>query len=77
MNPRITRFRLVLPCGLLLLAVLAAAPARRSIAQSRTEPPGETEIRAHYTKYEYRIPMRDGIKGGVWQDALLNERLVG
>ena len=25
-----------------------------------TEPPAEDYVRAHYTKYEYRIPMRDG-----------------
>jgi len=26
----------------------------------RATPPAEDYVRAHYTKYEYRIPMRDG-----------------
>ena len=62
MNLRVTRFRFVPPRALLVLVVLAAVPVRWSSAQSRTEAPGEAEVRARYTKYEYRIPMRDGIK---------------
>jgi putative CocE/NonD family hydrolase len=30
--------------------------------QSTSQAPGEDYIRAHYTKYEYRIPMRDGVR---------------
>src|SRR5580658_6942363 len=30
-------------------------------AQSRSDPPPEFSIKEHYTKYEYRIPMRDGV----------------
>jgi len=61
-NLRVTRFRFVPSCALLALVFLVAAPSRWSSAQSRTEAPGEAEVRARYTKYEYRIPMRDGIK---------------
>jgi len=42
-----------------LLVVLAfAIPILR--AQQQPEPPKEDYVRAHYTKYEFRIPMRDG-----------------
>jgi putative CocE/NonD family hydrolase len=41
--------------GLFALA-LAALPAQ----QPTPNPPSEDYIRAHYTKYEFRIPMRDG-----------------
>jgi len=61
-NTRVNHFRSVVFCAVLPLAALAAAPARWSIAQSNTETPGEAEVQAHYTKYEYRIPMRDGIR---------------
>lgn len=30
-------------------------------AQDNPETPKEDYVRAHYTKYEYRIPMRDGV----------------
>jgi putative CocE/NonD family hydrolase len=40
-----------LAAGVLLLAVVAAAPAQDVDA-----------VRASYTKYEYRIPMRDGVR---------------
>jgi putative CocE/NonD family hydrolase len=49
-------------CAVLGLAALAAGPVRWSLAQSSTETAGEAEVRAHYTKYEYQIPMRDGVK---------------
>ena len=32
------------------------------MAQGRQAPPTDFDVRAHYTKYEYRIPMRDGKK---------------
>jgi len=43
---------------LLLFASLAAATHAQQPAAPQTPP--EEFIRAHYTKYEYRIPMRDG-----------------
>ena len=43
---------------LLLLSILASSPC--SAAQSRLEAP-EFSVKEHYTKYEYRIPMRDGV----------------
>ena len=61
MNIRVNRFRSIVSCAV-LLAALAAISARWSLAQSGTEVPGEAEVRAHYTKYEYRVPMRDGVK---------------
>jgi len=61
-NPRGKRFRSVVSCAVLVLAALAAVPVRWSIAQSSTETTAEAEVRAHYTKYEYQIPMRDGVK---------------
>jgi putative CocE/NonD family hydrolase len=30
-------------------------------AQTQTKPPEEFNVREHFTKYEYRIPMRDGV----------------
>src|SRR4051794_16480320 len=32
-----------------------------SLAHAQKEEPGY-DLKAHYTKYEYRIPMRDGVK---------------
>jgi uncharacterized protein len=40
--------------ALTLVILVATAPARAQ------DPPKEDYVRAHYTKYEYRIPMRDG-----------------
>ena len=33
----------------------------RAAAQNRPDAPPEFSIKEHYTKYEYRIPMRDGV----------------
>jgi putative CocE/NonD family hydrolase len=42
------------------LCILVVA-ATQSLAQQTTPtPPSEDSVRAHYTKYEFRIPMRDG-----------------
>jgi len=51
-------FRLVV----LLLFVLPVkwASSSDAVAQSKSEPP-EFNVKEHYTKYEYRIPMRDGV----------------
>lgn len=52
-----------LPACFLLLALAAAG----AYAQPANDPPSEAEllagwVRAHYSKYEYRIPMRDGAR---------------
>jgi len=45
--------------SLLLLGLGALAGARAAAGQA-PEAPKEDYVKAHYTKYEYRIPMRDG-----------------
>jgi putative CocE/NonD family hydrolase len=40
--------------------VLLVACSLPALAQDKPAPPDDTYIKAHYTKYEYRIPMRDG-----------------
>ena len=54
------RFRsaAVLVCSSLLIVAVAAA----QLPDLTKEVPKEDYVRAHYTKYEYRIPMRDGKK---------------
>jgi len=47
-----------LPCTFLALLVLALPFA--GAQQPAPQPPAEDYVRAHYTKYEFRIPMRDG-----------------
>jgi uncharacterized protein len=44
----------------LLLPVLVASLLVQTVAQSKNDEP-EFDLKAHYTKYEYRIPMRDGV----------------
>ena len=44
--------------GAIALVVVAAAPALHAQAPAATE----YSIKENYTKYEYRIPMRDGVK---------------
>jgi putative CocE/NonD family hydrolase len=43
-----------------LLAFFALCLAGLQAQQAPVEPPKEDFIRSHYTKYEFRIPMRDG-----------------
>ncbi|MGC2153842.1 MAG: CocE/NonD family hydrolase, partial [Terriglobales bacterium] len=43
------------------LSLLALALAASASAQSKPDGP-DYDIREHYTKYEYRIPMRDGVR---------------
>jgi putative CocE/NonD family hydrolase len=50
---------LALLVGLLLAASLCSSSA---LAQPPVDPAALAETKAHYTKYEYRIPMRDGVK---------------
>jgi putative CocE/NonD family hydrolase len=47
---------------LTLLAVLAAVALSQAGAQTKPDPPVPFDVREHYTKYEYSIPMRDGKK---------------
>ena len=52
-----TKFRLFSAAGfILLLAAMPIAHAQQSAATDSAE----NFVRSHYTKYEYRIPMRDG-----------------
>ena len=46
---------------LLFCAVLLLLPALLQ-AQAKPENPPSYDVKAHYTKYEFRIPMRDGVK---------------
>ena len=48
-------------CCAVLIGILSSSPVGRTGTQARSED-NESEIRAHYTKYEVRIPMRDGVK---------------
>jgi predicted acyl esterase len=45
--------------GLLFCAAILVSGA---IAQDAKDAPKEDYVKSHYTKYEYRIPMRDGVK---------------
>jgi putative CocE/NonD family hydrolase len=42
------------------LCILVVASTYSLAQQTTSTPPSEDTIRAHYTKYEFRIPMRDG-----------------
>src|SRR5215469_3707098 len=44
----------------LLLGFSLLAGVRAEAGQAPQEAPKEDYVKAHYTKYEYRIPMRDG-----------------
>jgi putative CocE/NonD family hydrolase len=46
---------------LLVLAAVATAPTVSADAQTTSGKPAPYDIAAHYKKYEYRIPMRDGV----------------
>ena len=50
------RFALAIFAAALLVAPFASAQ------QSASQSAGEDFVRAHYTKYEFRIPMRDGVR---------------
>ncbi len=58
------RARTLVPAILLglLFSLSSAASARSQDTEEKEEPKGVAEIRAQYTKYEFRIPMRDGAK---------------
>jgi len=59
---RVTRFAAGVFCFAVLTAVLRFAPLPPMGAQAKSDPSAEAEIREHYTKYEFRIPMRDAVK---------------
>ncbi len=46
----------------LLTGVVAAVMLISAVAQNKPEAPAPYDVRAHYTKYEYNITMRDGVK---------------
>jgi uncharacterized protein len=53
--------------AILVLSLLLVFRARSVCAQDTSAPPkpadeDRTYLRGHYTKFEYRIPMRDGLK---------------
>ena len=56
---RILSIRRACSCvaGICILAAAFTLPA-----QEKPEAPAEDYVKAHYTKYEYRIPMRDGVR---------------
>jgi hypothetical protein len=52
-----------MPCRIALgLIVAIASLLPRAWPQVKSETQAEFDIREHYTKYEYRIPMRDGVR---------------
>lgn len=59
---RVRRLARGLFCFAALTAVLSVAPLLRMAAQTKSAAAAEAEVREHYTKYEFRIPMRDGLK---------------
>jgi len=46
---------------LICLCLIASALSVHATAQEKPPAPEEDYVKAHYTKYEYRIPMRDGV----------------
>ena len=47
---------------LIVFGILAAQFVALPGLSSQQAPSGEDYVRAHYTKYEFRIPMRDGMR---------------
>jgi len=60
--PGFLRGSLVAPCVLLLVVFLVLPPAPHAANRDQNEATTAAEIREHYTKHEYHIPMRDGVK---------------
>lgn len=59
---RVNRFRAAI-CATVAFVIASAVPAARRIAgQEKSTSSTEAEVRAHYTKYEFLVPMRDGVK---------------
>lgn len=59
-SPRLARLPALL-MSLLLSSLMPAAAAPAKAADKKAEAPA-FDVKAHYTKYEYRIPMRDGTR---------------
>ena len=57
---RIFSIRRAAPCVAAICITIAAAIALP--AQEKPNAPTDDYVKAHYTKYEYRIPMRDGVR---------------
>ena len=57
---RIFSIRRAAPCVAAICLAVAAVVALP--AQEKPDTPSENYVKAHYTKYEYRIPMRDGVR---------------
>ena len=55
-----SRFLLAVALAVFAPAIVLAQPPRPKLDAEATEL--RDYIKAHYTKYEYRIPMRDGVK---------------
>ncbi len=60
--PRLTRFAAGVFGLAALVASLRFAPLQLTGAQGKPNGSAEADIREHYTKHEFRIPMRDGVK---------------
>ncbi len=54
--------RLIKQAMLCALPILGCWLTLLTAAQDPAQPSPEDYVKAHYTKYEYRIPMRDGVK---------------
>src|SRR5580765_3856353 len=49
--------------GLRYLPIVFSVAIARAAAQPAAQPQsGPDDVRAHYTKYEYMVPMRDGVR---------------
>src|SRR6201994_2820863 len=49
-------------CAMLLSIAISLFGVRASWAQDEEDQTSKFDVKANYTKYEYRIPMRDGVK---------------
>jgi len=49
-------------CFFVLVGILVLVPAELLRTRALADTAEESDVKAHYTKYEYRIPMRDGAK---------------
>src|SRR5438132_12243127 len=61
MNPQLVRIVVTL-VALKLILPAAVASAQAKPAPSKQAAEDAAYLREHYTKFEYRIPMRDGVK---------------
>jgi uncharacterized protein len=59
---RLTRYFTTVFCAASLLAIRSVVPSQSGRAQKPPDADSAAEIREHYTKFEFRIPMRDGVR---------------